>query len=336
MSGRLTILPKKTYCPWKPENVERVLRDERLERERQQAAAVRSLGDEDDARRRRRRYDEGGHINLFPEAKDAELRLLTGGRAKSKAKTSSSSDAVEVLPPAPLGGDEAAKRRSGNVPFYMRQSLEGREKYDNNNGSSFRLGDNRATGVLGDEITGKITKDQFARREDDRKDKMDPMSRFYIDPPDPSCSNTSGIATAKTSARSTRKSHDSAAYKNQSDVSKTSDIVGQHDELSRDERRTKRRNHKSKRRRRMDDSSVQSSSSTISLSSHTLSADKAYHRRRTCSSGRHRKTSREGSSSGSEDERHRRKRSLKRKSGDERRNHRHRQRHDHEHTSQGN
>lgn len=34
MSGRLIILPKKTYCPWKPENVERVLRDERLERER--------------------------------------------------------------------------------------------------------------------------------------------------------------------------------------------------------------------------------------------------------------------------------------------------------------
>lgn len=34
MSGRLIILPKKSYCPWKPENVERVLRDERLERER--------------------------------------------------------------------------------------------------------------------------------------------------------------------------------------------------------------------------------------------------------------------------------------------------------------
>ena len=35
MSGRLIILPKKSYNPWKPENIERVLRDERLERERQ-------------------------------------------------------------------------------------------------------------------------------------------------------------------------------------------------------------------------------------------------------------------------------------------------------------
>ena len=39
MSGRLIILPKKSYNPWKPENVERVLRDERLERERKQRNA---------------------------------------------------------------------------------------------------------------------------------------------------------------------------------------------------------------------------------------------------------------------------------------------------------
>jgi len=36
MSGRLIILPKKSYTPWKPENVERVLRDERLDRERKE------------------------------------------------------------------------------------------------------------------------------------------------------------------------------------------------------------------------------------------------------------------------------------------------------------
>jgi hypothetical protein len=33
-SGRLISLPKKSYCPWKPENVERASRDERLEKER--------------------------------------------------------------------------------------------------------------------------------------------------------------------------------------------------------------------------------------------------------------------------------------------------------------
>lgn len=34
MSGRLIILPKKNYCPWNPQNLERVLRDERIEKER--------------------------------------------------------------------------------------------------------------------------------------------------------------------------------------------------------------------------------------------------------------------------------------------------------------
>ena len=34
MSGRLIILPKKTYCPWNPQSLERVLRDERIEKER--------------------------------------------------------------------------------------------------------------------------------------------------------------------------------------------------------------------------------------------------------------------------------------------------------------
>jgi len=34
MSGRLIITGKKSYCPWNAKNIERVLRDERLEAER--------------------------------------------------------------------------------------------------------------------------------------------------------------------------------------------------------------------------------------------------------------------------------------------------------------
>jgi len=34
MSGRLILLPKKSYTPWNPQNIERVLRDERIEREK--------------------------------------------------------------------------------------------------------------------------------------------------------------------------------------------------------------------------------------------------------------------------------------------------------------
>lgn len=332
MSGRLTLLPKKTYCPWKPENVERVLRDERLERERQQAVAARSLGDEDDARRRRRRYDEGGHINLFPEAKDAEIRFITGGRGNEKqSKPSSSSVAAEALPPAPLGGDEAAKRKSGNVPFYMRQSSESRGKYDNINGPLFRLGDNRATGVRGDEITGKIMKDQFAGREDDRKDKMDPMSRFYIDSSDPSCNNSKGIV-ANLGANSTTISCNGDINKSQTETTNDNNVLRRHLKLPRDERTGY--NHKSKRRRRRDDLSAESSFSSVS-SSCASSADSA-HKRRKRSSGRHKKRHKsrshreEGSLSRSEDERrHRRNRSSEQKDGDESRSRRHRHRHKH-------
>ena len=74
MSGRLIILPKKSYCPWKPENVEKVLRDERLERERlqQEEAQERQLEST-----RRLATLKGGtastiptpdeHVNLFPQ-----------------------------------------------------------------------------------------------------------------------------------------------------------------------------------------------------------------------------------------------------------------------------
>ncbi|KAL3805195.1 hypothetical protein ACHAW5_010168 [Stephanodiscus triporus] len=73
----------------------------------------------------------------------------------------------------------------GDVPFYMRH---GGGEYVDTGGSSFRLGDNArrwkggcvvsfaAAGV----ITGGITRDQCARREDDRKGRMDPMSSFVV------------------------------------------------------------------------------------------------------------------------------------------------------------
>ena len=111
MSGRLVILPKKTYCPWKPENIERVLRDERLERERLEKERKRSTDNDEDLRRPRgeerttTRNDEG-HINLFPEAKDAELNLLRGELKCAPPLP------VDRIPDAPLGGDEAARRKS--------------------------------------------------------------------------------------------------------------------------------------------------------------------------------------------------------------------------------
>lgn len=306
MSGRLTILPKKTYCPWKPENVERVLRDERLERERQQAVTARSLGDADDTRRQRRRYEDGGHVNLFPEAKEAELRTIAGGGDRGDEKKSASSSA-EILPPAPLGGDEAARRKSGNIPFYMRQFSDGRGKYDNLNGSSFRLGDNRANGTRGDEITGKIMKDQFERREDDRKDKLDPMSRFYVDHPNPTNSAADGTST-NTSATPIMEYCHGVAYSSKNEIRKKGiDGVSRRRDLSRDERRS--RHKKLKSNRSLNHASSLESDNTRSSSSYSSSpkrVDNTDNTRKHSSRSRRHKSHRhrEGSPSRYEEERH--------------------------------
>ena len=62
------ILPKKTYCPWRPENVERVLRDERLERERLENVEKERI---DEKRKSRARIAEGGDA--------AAVQARTGG-----------------------------------------------------------------------------------------------------------------------------------------------------------------------------------------------------------------------------------------------------------------
>jgi len=224
MSGRLTILPKKTYCPWKPENIERVLRDERLERERieKESSDVAKHKQQQRLQHDRSRRDgngddikssdieesskERGHINLFPEAKQAELQLThTTSLSNQQQHTNNNGKLDESgVAPIPLGGNESINRKVGNVPFYMRSSTtatstsaigsstgtttstNNEEKYINTN-NSFRLGTKRSTknnytnNNNTDAITTKIMQDQYIQREDYRKRNMDPMNRFYAD-----------------------------------------------------------------------------------------------------------------------------------------------------------
>ena len=235
MSGRLTILPKKTYCPWKPENIERVLRDERLERERIDKESANAAKH----KQQRLQYDgssridgvkrgdiksneesnkEKGHINLFPEAKEAELRLTQG---PSSTQQTNNNNGIKIdesgVAPIPLGGNESINRKVGNVPFYMRSTIatastsigkttgttsnvNREEKYKNTN-NSFRLGTKRSTNNNNytnttnniDAITNKLMQDQYIQREDNRKRNMDPMNRFYVDANSTSTIRGSGI-----------------------------------------------------------------------------------------------------------------------------------------------
>ncbi|KAL7524903.1 hypothetical protein ACHAWF_001129 [Thalassiosira exigua] len=305
MSGRLTILPKKSYCPWNPENVERVLRDERLERERLEKDQNEKARAEDERRRRRREGEDGtttdGHVNLFPEAKDAELRLARGLAPKPGGASTIRTEGSGVLP-VPLGGEEAAKRKMGAVPFYMRPQNHTEEgKYDNASGS-FRLGARigRTHAAAADEITSKITSDQYDRREDSRKAKMDPT----------------------------------AAYMNMSDrvgpgSSTNIPCVGEksHPEISRAKSKCKK--HRSKRRKRSrrmheDESLTLSSDSCSSHSFDSSSSSPRLHRRRSNKSHSHSQKKSPSCSDDKNSHRKKPKRKRDRESESRRRRRRHR------------
>ena len=87
MSGRLIILPKKSYCPWNPENVERVLRDEREHAEKIEQEAKKQKAAE--SRKRLNALKNGGsdeasleHVNLFQKEEEEETNLFQRRREK--------------------------------------------------------------------------------------------------------------------------------------------------------------------------------------------------------------------------------------------------------------
>lgn len=180
MSGRLIITTKKTYCPWNQQNVERVLRDERLERERieretvaeKSAALAKRRGEPDNLESESSRTLTR-HINLFPEAEEAELRLAQG-IGFGASTTTKNAEKKDGIMPVPLGGEEASNRKSGHLPFYL-QSHQSATSDSNISNTDRVLGRK----VKGDAITGQIMRDQAVCRDESRKLKMDPMVRFY-------------------------------------------------------------------------------------------------------------------------------------------------------------
>ena len=76
MSGRLVILPKKSYTPWNAANVERVLRDERIAREKLEKEQGRTQEQNPLlARRDQQKANENSstpqHVNLFDKEEKA-------------------------------------------------------------------------------------------------------------------------------------------------------------------------------------------------------------------------------------------------------------------------
>ena len=259
MSGRLIITTKKTYCPWSQQNVERVLRDERLERERIEREA-KAEKDAAIARRRGQLDDENGvdepqgHINLFPEAEEAELKLSRGIDTKVENHT-------RGILPVLLGGDEASNRKSGHLPFY----LQSHETASNAQYADRVLGRK----VEGDIITSQIMKDQAVNREQSRKQRMDPMQNFYksgecrdvatVDGADHSRSKSHTVAGANRTSlshESTDKEHPHHRRKEKRKIhtrNESGDSDLSTDSTSTYHRSSKRRHHKRKKKSRQKD-----------------------------------------------------------------------------------
>jgi hypothetical protein len=222
--GRLVILPKKSYCPWKPENIERVLRDERLESERQekesQLCRVVAENHHSTSRLSKLRQlkqtkataitaentvttnptttlqikEESNpknirmqHVNLFQkeEEESADGSLVEGSQANKAA--------VGIMPV--MLGQSELQARGDNLPFYLRaQSLFDRYSSDHAH-------------IL-------------CPKEESRKNNLDPM-KYFID------------TTIQTPAIDVVKSHDTESISSES---------------SRKRRRRKHRSHHEKKK----------------------------------------------------------------------------------------
>lgn len=125
MSGRLIILPKKTYCPWKPENVERVLRDERLERERIETQEKEQRQRESRQRLQKLKGNESDsvvvqqqneqHVNLFESEEQAMMKNETAVAVRPTKALSSGG-----IMPVRL---DSVVEKNKVQPFYVRGSV---------------------------------------------------------------------------------------------------------------------------------------------------------------------------------------------------------------------
>mmetsp|Transcript_7767 Transcript_7767/g.16964 ORF Transcript_7767/g.16964 Transcript_7767/m.16964 type:complete len:375 (-) Transcript_7767:36-1160(-) len=204
MSGRLIILPKKSYAPWKPENVERVLRDERLERERVEREEAARLGSESVARiqllkkkkskakgnvnnneenntkRNANEYEDDGSTRALFGESAAEMRHVNLFEREEKQMTE------RAVADRPVGGDRDGSNSNANKKSGVAMSpmyLGGEEA------ARRRLGDGKA-------LPFYLRADTCRRRETDResqsmcqeqakddrlKARMDPMHQFVTD-----------------------------------------------------------------------------------------------------------------------------------------------------------
>lgn len=116
MSGRLIILPKKSYCPWKPENVERVLRDERKHKEEQEAMAKSELQRESQTRLQALKGNvTSERFSLFEAEERAEKMAVNHAPSQTSAQAKGPAGMM------PMYSTQDERRIDRKRPFYLQE-----------------------------------------------------------------------------------------------------------------------------------------------------------------------------------------------------------------------
>jgi len=239
MSGRLIITGKKSYTPWNEANIERVLRDERIEKERVEKQQQKSREEQSKERIRlmkKRKYEDGDVTDDDGGGGDTDRgrnRNDTGQDSQLAQHVSVQQhvnlfemEEKKMLQSAILGpgGDHAQKKsNAGIMPVFL--SKKNKEEHEADDGAFYKR-----KLVLRTELDDEI------------KDKMDPMRRFHPHPQNKSSGDGDDeIADISSTRRSKRRaktiqSDDDSISSSSSSSSRSSD-----------HRRRRKRRRRSKR-----------------------------------------------------------------------------------------
>eukprot|EP00977_Amphora_coffeiformis_P000412 scaffold108_cov162-Amphora_coffeaeformis.AAC.23 len=214
MSGRLKILGKKSYCPWKADNIARVRRDEQAQQERQRREHER----EATAVREKRWAALGGrqpnplsghprssHVNLFAKEEQDAVLLKTAPEKTTTATT------------------QGKRPKSDEVPFYLKTDPFASGERDN----------------------------KLESQERQRRKNLDPMSRYHPDQCE-RIVDDSMIGSNKNEGNTKKPSHGRRKRRSSESVSDCSSTKSDDEDGNSQSRRSKRKRRKHKKKRPRD------------------------------------------------------------------------------------
>jgi hypothetical protein len=218
MSGRLKILPKKSYCPWNPQNVERVLRDEREHAEAQERDKTKQTKESSRARlhalqgkKATEHQESEEHVNFFAPEEQQLLEKQRKGPTKNQ----------------------------GIMPLYLGQSVR-------NSKTAFYL-----------QTRDQVQETSILAKDHRLKNSMDPMKEFLIpDKEDRKKQELSSTrqeekdTSERKSRKRSRKHSSRSKYSSESSGSESSS-----DESSRSRRRQRKKSRKRRKEKRKSRSS---------------------------------------------------------------------------------